>query len=73
MFISAAEGVAEQVTAEDFENGLIYPRIRDIMKVSINVAVKVAEEIFAGGYAGVEKPEDIRAFIISKMYVPAYI
>lgn len=73
MFISAAEAVAEQVTAEDFENGLIYPRIRDIMKVSINVAVKVAEEIFASGYAGVEKPEDIRAFIISKMYVPAYI
>lgn len=73
MFISAAEAVAEQVTAEDFENGLIYPRIRDIMKVSINVAVKVAEEIFAGGYAGVEKPEDIRAFIIRKMYVPAYI
>jgi malate dehydrogenase (oxaloacetate-decarboxylating)(NADP+) len=73
MFISAAEAVAEQVTAEDFEKGLIYPRVRDIMKVSINVAVKVAEEIFASGYAGVAKPEDIRAFIISKMYVPAYL
>ncbi len=73
MFISAAEAVAEQVTAEDFENGLIYPRIRDIMKVSVNVAVKVAEEIFASGCAGVEEPDDIRAFIIDKMYVPAYI
>lgn len=73
MFIAAAEEVAEQVTAEDFERGLIYPRIRDIMKVSVNVAVKVAGEIFASGLAGVEEPEDIRDFIISKMYKPAYL
>jgi malate dehydrogenase (oxaloacetate-decarboxylating)(NADP+) len=72
MFITAAEAVAEQVTENDFENGLIYPRVKDIMKVSLNVAVKVAEQIFTSGLAGVEKPEDIRAFIKSKMYVPEY-
>jgi malate dehydrogenase (oxaloacetate-decarboxylating)(NADP+) len=72
MFITAAEAVAEQVTVNDFENGLIYPRINDIMKVSINVAVNVAEQIFASGLAGVERPEDLRAFIKSKMFVPVY-
>jgi len=72
MFITAAEAVAEQVTPDDFENGLIYPRVKDILKVSINVAVKVAEEIFYSGFAGVERPEDIRTFIESKMYVPVY-
>ena len=72
MFITAAEAVAEQVTENDFENGLIYPRVNDIMKVSLNVAVKVAEQIFNGGLAGVERPDDIRAFIKSKMYEPVY-
>jgi len=72
MFITAAEAVAEQVTTTDFENGLIYPHVNDIMKVSVNVAVKVAETIFDSGLAGVEKPNDIRAFVKSKMYVPLY-
>jgi malate dehydrogenase (oxaloacetate-decarboxylating)(NADP+) len=72
MFITAAEAVAEQVTQEDFEKGLIYPQVKDIMKVSLNVAVKIAEEIFADGLSGVKKPKDIRAFIQRKMFVPEY-
>jgi malate dehydrogenase (oxaloacetate-decarboxylating)(NADP+) len=72
MFITAAEGVAEQVSQSDFEKGLIYPHINDIMKVSIHVAVKVAEVIFESGLARVDRPADIRAFIKSMMYVPLY-
>jgi malate dehydrogenase (oxaloacetate-decarboxylating)(NADP+) len=72
MFITAAEAVAEQVTEENFANGLIYPLINNILEVSYNVAIKVAEKIFESGLAGVEKPEDIRAFIKSKMYEPKY-
>jgi malate dehydrogenase (oxaloacetate-decarboxylating)(NADP+) len=72
MFITAAESVAEQVTQEDFEKGLIYPQVKDIMKVSLNVAVKIAEEIFASGLAGIERPDDLLKFIESKMYVPMY-
>ena len=72
MFITAAEAVAEQVTQEDFEKGLIYPQVKDIMKVSLNVAVKIAEEIFRSGLAGVERPDDLQAFIKSKMYIPEY-
>jgi malate dehydrogenase (oxaloacetate-decarboxylating)(NADP+) len=72
MFITAAEAVAEQVTQDDFEKGLIYPQVKDILKVSLNVAVKVAEQIFESGLAGIEKPSDIRAFIKTKMFVPEY-
>lgn len=72
MLITAAEGVAEQVTQEDFEKGLIYPNVNDILKVSVNVAEKIAQEIFKSGLAGVERPADIRSFITSKMYSPAY-
>jgi malate dehydrogenase (oxaloacetate-decarboxylating)(NADP+) len=72
LLLTAAEAVAEQVTAEDFESGLIYPRVDDILKVSVNVAVKVAEQIFNSGLAGVKRPEDIRVFIKSKIYEPGY-
>ncbi|HWR94707.1 MAG TPA: NAD-dependent malic enzyme [Flavobacterium sp.] len=72
MFITAAEAVAEQVTNTDFENGLIYPSVKDILKVSINVAIKIAVFIFENGFAGVEKPKDIEAFVKSKMYIPLY-
>lgn len=72
MLLTAAEAVAEQVTGKDFENGLIYPHVNDILQVSVNVAEKVAEQIFISGLAGVKRPKDIRAFIKSKMYAPAY-
>jgi malate dehydrogenase (oxaloacetate-decarboxylating)(NADP+) len=70
--LTAAEAVAEQVTQDDFKMGLIYPRVNDILKVSFNVAVRVAEQIFESGLAGVKKPDNIREFIKSKMYIPAY-
>ncbi len=72
MFIAAAEAVAEQVTQDDFEKGLIYPQVKNIMLVSLNVAVKIAEEIFSSGLAGIERPDDLGKFIKSKMYVPEY-
>lgn len=72
MFVTAAESVAEQVTQEDFEKGLIYPRVDNILKVSYNVSVKIAEKIFESGLAGIEKPDDIGAFIRSKMYEAKY-
>lgn len=72
MLLTAAEAVAEQVTSADFEKGLIYPSVADILKVSENVAVKIAEEIFDSGLAGVERPQNICNFIKSKMYIPEY-
>ena len=72
MLLTAAEAVAQQVTNEDFEKGLIYPNVDDILKVSMKVAEKVAEYIFDNGLASVERPKNIRDFIKSKMYVPSY-
>jgi malate dehydrogenase (oxaloacetate-decarboxylating)(NADP+) len=72
MLLTASEAVAEQITEEDFNNGLIYPPIKNIREVSVNVAVKIAEEIFRSGLAGVKKPKNIRKFIKSKMYEPIY-
>ncbi len=72
MLITAAEAVAEQVSEENYKKGLIYPTIDNILEVSYNVAIKVAEKIFDSGLAGIERPSDIGAFIKSKMYEPKY-
>jgi malate dehydrogenase (oxaloacetate-decarboxylating)(NADP+) len=72
ILLTAAEAVAEQVSLADFEKGLIYPNVADILRVSVNVAVKIAEDIFNSGLAGVDRPENISDFIKSKMYIPKY-
>lgn len=72
IFITAAEAVAEQVTPHDFAKGLIYPQVKDILKVSVNVTVKIAEEVFNSGLAGIKSPDDIHALSKSKMFVPVY-
>jgi len=51
---------------------LIYPPISDILSVSVNIAVKIAEYIFDNKLAGINRPEDIEKFIKRKMYYPAY-
>ncbi|CAN1575052.1 SfcA Malic enzyme [Flavobacteriaceae bacterium] len=72
LLLTAAEAVAEQVSFEDFEKGLIYPNIDAILQVSVKVAEKVAEEIFRLGLASIERPSSISDFIKSKMYTPEY-
>lgn len=49
-----------------------YLQVKDIMKASVNVAVKIAEDIFASGLAGIEKPGDLKAFLKGKMYIPVF-
>lgn len=72
MFITAAEAVAAQVSDDDFRMGRIYPAVKDIRRVSYEVAVRVAETIFESGLARVKRPRDIRKFIEKRMYQPVY-
>lgn len=72
MFLAAARAVAELVTDADLENALIYPPQSAILKTEIHAAGRIAEIAFARGFAGVEKPRDIGAFIESKVYRPEY-
>jgi malate dehydrogenase (oxaloacetate-decarboxylating)(NADP+) len=70
MFIIAAKAVAEQVTQESLDMGLIYPPLSAILKSSLHVAQRVAELIFDHGLAGRPRPDDISAFIQAKVYRP---
>jgi malate dehydrogenase (oxaloacetate-decarboxylating)(NADP+) len=64
--------LAAQVTKEHFQMGLIYPPINNILEVSVNIAIRVAEEIFESGMAGIQRPGNLEQFIRGKMYQPVY-
>ena len=72
MFIAAARALADQVTAAELADGLIYPPQSAILKAEVQVAVRVAEVIFARGLAAVDEPKDMAAFIQSHVYKPEY-
>jgi malate dehydrogenase (oxaloacetate-decarboxylating)(NADP+) len=72
MFIVAAKAVAEQVSSESLEKGLIYPPQSDIYEASIHVAAAVAAYIFDHGFARVTRPGDLVAHLKSVAYSPTY-
>jgi malate dehydrogenase (oxaloacetate-decarboxylating)(NADP+) len=72
MFIAAARAVAEQVTQDELDTGLIYPPQSTILKTELYAAQRVAEVIFKRDLAQVPQPKDIGAFIQSQAYKPEY-
>lgn len=72
MFIVAAKAVAEQVTQEDLNTGLIYPPQSQILEASLHTAAKVATYVFDHGLARVERPKNIAAHIKELAYKPVY-
>jgi len=72
MFIVAAKAVAEQVTQEDLNSGLIYPPQSQILEASLHTAAKVATYVFDQGLARVDRPTDIAAHIKEIAYKPVY-
>jgi len=72
MFIVAAKAVAEQVTQEELDTGLIYPPQSQILDASLHTAAKIAEYIFDKNLARVKRPKDIEAHIRKTAYRPVY-
>lgn len=72
MFLAAARSLAVQVSEADLRRGSVYPPLKQIRDVSANIAVAVAEIIFGRNLAAIPRPEDLPAFIRSRMYKPVY-
>ncbi len=72
MFLLAAKALAEQTSEEDFAVGRLYPSWKQIREISLNIAVAVAELAYRKGLAQVDRPDDLKAFIQSQMFTPAY-
>ncbi len=72
MFIAAAQAVADQVTQDELDSGLIYPPQSAIFRTELRAAERVAQVIFKRGLARVPQPSDVSAFIQAHVYKPEY-
>ena len=72
MFIEAARASADQVSKDDRERGMLFPKQSHILETEITTATRVAEYIFDQGLATVERPKDVRAWIEAMTYKPEY-
>ena len=72
MFLVAGRTLAGTLTQEEIDDGLLYPSRTRIRSSSAVVAARIAEKIFDLGLAGVERPDDIEAFIADATYNPSY-
>ncbi len=72
MFLVAAKTLAEQTSDDDFAVGRLYPSWSQIREISLNIAVAVAEIAYRDDLARVPRPDDLKGFIQSQMFMPEY-
>ena len=72
MFLVAAQTLAAQVTQARLDEGTIYPPLSEIRAVSAEIALAVAEQAYAEGLASLQRPDDLRGYILAQMYDPSY-
>jgi malate dehydrogenase (oxaloacetate-decarboxylating)(NADP+) len=72
MFIVGARALADRVTQDQLERGMLYPPQSNMLEVELAVAAKVADVVFARDLARVVKPADVAGFVRSRAYAPEY-
>lgn len=73
MLLAASEALAEQVSQENYDKGMIYPPFTNIRKISAHIAAKVAAKAYELGLASrLPQPEDLVKCAESSMYSPIY-
>jgi malate dehydrogenase (oxaloacetate-decarboxylating)(NADP+) len=73
MFYAAARTLADLVGEDSLAVGRLYPDLTLIREISTRIAVAVCEIAFAEGLAGIERPDDLEAFIRGRMFEPRYV
>lgn len=72
MLRSSALTLAKLVSQESLNSGSLYPPLREIRKVSLEIACAVASTAYELGLAQNKKPENLKSHIASMMYEPTY-
>jgi malate dehydrogenase (oxaloacetate-decarboxylating)(NADP+) len=69
-FLTAARTLANLVTREDLESGRLYPPLREIRRISLAIAVSVAECAYRMKLARAKRPRQLKAALARFMYEP---
>jgi malate dehydrogenase (oxaloacetate-decarboxylating)(NADP+) len=70
LFLAAAETLAGLVKADDLANGSVYPPLKDIRRISLAIAVSVAEAAYTMKLARAKRPRNLETAIAHVMYEP---
>jgi malate dehydrogenase (oxaloacetate-decarboxylating)(NADP+) len=70
MFLAAARTLAELVSRQDLESGALYPPLREIRRISLAIAISVAEKAYAMNLARARRPRSLKAAVARYMYEP---
>ena len=69
-FLAAARTLAGMVRPRDLDAGSLYPRLNDIRRISLAIAVSVAETAYAMRLARARRPRNLKNAIARFMYEP---
>jgi malate dehydrogenase (oxaloacetate-decarboxylating)(NADP+) len=69
-FLTAARTLAGLVTVQDLGHGSLYPPLRDIRRISLAIAVSVAENAYSLKLARAKRPRNLKQAITRFMYEP---
>uniref|UniRef100_A0ACB8ENU2 NAD-dependent malic enzyme, mitochondrial n=1 Tax=Sphaerodactylus townsendi TaxID=933632 RepID=A0ACB8ENU2_9SAUR len=73
VFLEAAKALTAQLSEEELAQGMLYPRLSNIREVSINIAVKVMEYLYANHMAfHYPEPKDKNKYIRSNVWTNEY-
>jgi malate dehydrogenase (oxaloacetate-decarboxylating)(NADP+) len=70
LFLEAARTLANLVRQKDLEQGSLYPPLREIRKISLAIAVRVATTAYAMRLARQSRPRNIRRSVEGLIYRP---
>jgi malate dehydrogenase (oxaloacetate-decarboxylating)(NADP+) len=70
LFLAAADTLAGLVTPADLEAGSVYPALSDIRRISLAIAVRVAEAAYALKLARARRPRNLEKTIAAFVYEP---
>lgn len=72
MFLAAAKTLASHVLDTELAQGRVYPELKRIRTVSLDIAVEVAREAFREGLTSAPEPDNLQAEIHAQMFEPVY-
>ena len=72
-FLKAAQALSEELSEEELNCGRLYPRMKHIREVTLNMATKISTYFFKEGLAHLTpEPYDKSSFIRNEQYNPIY-
>lgn len=72
MLLASAKALSKMVSKENLETATLFPSLTDIRKVSLNIAVALAEKAYEQDLTQEPQPKNLKDFIAQKMYDPSY-